>query len=214
MTALSTGFILKFQQGEPFLANFVLRVNIFAVIAVSGALPSGVGLWWILFQARDLARASEDAGQVHPEALQMFTHYQESAQNFLGILATAVAVGVADASALRRALIKIVDYPAELVLLYGALFALAVAFVYLPTAMTLRQAGRVLRDIAARQLLSGANDQPADKVISWLELQDYRDRLDKALGLQLGVVDRIQLALGLLAPFLISVLGVALPGVK
>jgi hypothetical protein len=214
MTALNTGFILQFQQGEPFLANFILRVNIFAVIAMAGSLPSGAGLWWILLQVRDLARISEDTGQANPEALQMFTRYQESTQSFLGMLATAVAAGVAEGSALRRALIKIADYPAELVLFYGALFALAVAFVYLPTAITLRQAGRVLRDIAARHLLSGASDQPADKVVRWLELQDYRDRLDKALGLRLSVVDRIQLALGLLAPFLISVLGAALPGVK
>jgi hypothetical protein len=214
MTALSAGFILQFRPREPFLANFLLRVNIFAAIAVAGALPSGAGLWWILFQARELARTSEDAEQVNTEALQIFMRYQESAQTFLGMLATAVAVGVAEASALRRALIKIEDYPAELVLLYGALFALAVAFVYLPTATTLRQTGGVLRDIAARHLLSHASDQPTDKVIRWLDLQDYRDRLDKALGLQLGVVERIQLALGLLAPFLISVLGAALPGVK
>jgi hypothetical protein len=214
MTALSTGFILQFQQGEPFLANFILRVNIFAAIAVAGSLPSGAGLWWILFQARNLARTSEDTGQVNPEALQTFMRYQESGQSFLSMLATAVAVGVAVASALRQAVSKIADYPAELVLLYGALFALAVAFVYLPTAMTLRQTGRVLRDIAARHLLSGPSDQPADKVVRWLELQDHRDRLDKALGLQLSIIDRIQLALGLLAPFLVSVLGTSLPGVK
>jgi hypothetical protein len=207
-------FIVQFEQGESFLANFLLRVNIFAAIAVAGALPSGVGLWWILLQARDLARTAEDMRQVGPEALQTFTRYQESAQSFLGMLATAVAAGVAVASALRRALIKIVDYPAELVLLYGALFALAVAFVYIPTSMTLRQAGRVLRDIAARHLFPAANDQAVDTVVGWLDLQDYRERLDKALGLQLSIVERMQLALGLLAPFLVSVLGAVLPGVK
>jgi hypothetical protein len=207
------GFVLRFREGVP-LAYFDLRVTILTVIAVAGSLPSVAGLWWILLEARDLARTSEDAGQADPDVLQMFTRYQESAQSFLSMLATAVAAGVAVASALRRALIRLTDYPTELVLLFGALFALAVAFVYLPTAMALRQAGRVLRDIAARHLLSGASDQPADKVVRWLELQDYRDRLDKALGLQLGVVDRIQLALGLLAPFLISVLDAALPGVK
>lgn len=215
VAALGTGFILQFRQGVPFpLADFVVRVNIFTVIALAGALPSGAGLWWILLRARDLARTSEDAGQVNPEALQMFTRYQESAQIFLGMQATAVAAAVAVASALRRALIRIVNYPPELVLLYGALFALAVAFVYLPTAMSLRQTGRVLRDSAARHLLSGASAQPADKVARWLELQDHRDRLDKALGLQLGVIDRIQQALGLLAPFLVSMIGAALPGIK
>jgi hypothetical protein len=213
MTALGMVFVLRFREGVP-LAYFDLRVTILTVIAVAGSLPSVAGLWWILLEARDLARTSEDAGQADPDVLQMFTRYQESAQSFLSMLATAVAAGVAVASALRRALIRLTDYPTELVLLFGALFALAVAFVYLPTAMALRQAGRVLRDIAARHLLSGASDQPADKVVRWLELQDYRDRLDKALGLQLGVVDRIQLALGLLAPFLISVLDAALPGVK
>jgi hypothetical protein len=215
MTALGTGFVLQFRQGISFpLANFVPRVTILTAIAVAGSLPSVAGLWWIRLQAQDLALTSEDAKQINPETLQTFTRYQEATQSFLGMLTTAVAAGVAAASALRRALTGIADYPAELVLLYGALFALALAFVYLPTAMSLRQTGRLLRDIAARHLLSGASDQPADKIASWLELQDYRDRLDKALGLQLSVLDRIQLALGLLAPFLISVLGVALPGGK
>ncbi|MGH3694006.1 MAG: hypothetical protein ACRES5_05970 [Pseudomonas sp.] len=216
IATLSTGFILHFRQGVPFpLANFLVRVSILTVIALAGALPSGAGLWWILLQARDLARrTSENAAQINPEALQIFTLYQKSAQSFLGMQATTVAAAVAEASALRRALVRIVDYPAELVLFYGILLALGIAFVYLPTAMTLRQAGSVLRDSAARHLLSDASDQPADQVARWLELQDYRDRLDKALGLQLGIVDRIQQALGLLAPFLISILGTALPGIK
>lgn len=215
VAALGTAFILQFRQGVPFpLANFVVRVNILTVIALAGTLPSGAGLWWILLQARDLARASEDLGQVDPEALQIFVLYQESAQSFLGMQATVVATSMAVASALRRAFVGIADYPAELVLFYGALFALALAFVYLPTAMTLRQTGRVLRDSAARHLLSGASDQPVDEVARWLDFQDYCDRLDKALGLQLGVIDRIQQALGLLAPFLVSILGAFLPGIK
>jgi hypothetical protein len=184
MTALGTDFVLQFRQGVSYpLANFVLRVTVLTAIAVAGSLPSVAGLWWIRLQARDLARTTEDAEQVNPEALQTFTRYQESAQSFLGMLTTAVAAGVAAASALRRALAGIADYPAELVLLYGTLFALALAFVYLPTAMTLRQTGRLLRDIAARHLLSSASDEPTDKIVRWLELQDYRDRLDKALGL-------------------------------
>jgi hypothetical protein len=206
--------------GVPFpLEHSVLRLTAFTAIGVVGSLPSGAGLWWILSQARNLGRALEHAVPVDPVVLDTFVRYQESAQLFLGMLATSVAAAVAQTSALRQTLLgsKIMqpaDYPSEFVLTYGALFALAVAFVYLPTALVLRQTGRLIRDTAARHLLAAKTDQPTHDIGRWLDLQDCRARLDTALGLHLSVTARIQVALGLLAPLLASLVGASLPGSK
>jgi hypothetical protein len=214
VSVLQTAFEV---QGRRFgatvpLAHFIVRSNIFTVIGLIGSLPNAVGLC-----AREMHPVPDAAGQVDTEALEKFRQYQQSAQSFLGMTATAVAAAVALTGALRRALlgsktIQQADYPAEFVLIYGALFALALAFVYLPTAVTLRRTGHALRDAAALALLSAASEQPPNEIARWLKLQEHRSQMDKALGLELGIVARIQLALGLLAPVLVSLLSTVLPG--
>src|SRR5439155_1626391 len=66
------------------------------------------------------------------------------------------------------------DYPPEGVLLYGALFALALAFVYLPTAVTLRRTGHALRDAVASALLSSTGERPPNDIARWFKLQALR----------------------------------------
>jgi hypothetical protein len=219
VSVLQTAFEV---QGRRFgatvpLAHFIVRSNIFTVIGLIGSLPNAVGLWWILLSAREMHPVPGTTGQVETKTLEKFRQYQQLAQSFLGMTATAVAAAVALTGALRRALlgseiIQQADYPAEFVLIYGALFALALAFVYLPTASTLRRTGHALRDVAALALLSTTGERPPNEIARWLKLQEHRSQMDKALGLELGIMARIQLALGLLAPVLVSLLSTVLPG--
>lgn len=216
VTALGTEMTVQFRQGDPFpLSHSVARVNIFTAIGVAGFLPSGVGLWWVLIEARRLGRAANESRHVEADTLQAFIRYEEAAQSFLAFGGAAVAAGVAQASALRRALIgsgiiQEIDYPPEMVLLYGALFAIALAIIYLPTALTLRLTGRKICDLAALRMLP-TGPHP-DEISRWVELYDCRERVGKALGLHLGVWARIQLTLGLLAPVLVAMFGSIMPG--
>ena len=214
---LASSLSQRTRVGAPFipLAHPALRVNFFSAVAVIGTLPSAVGLWMIRRRARSLPIMVSDSETGLLNSLDRFLEFRSRNQRFLAMLSTVVATAVLQTSALRNALIgsgivKAADYPPEFVFLYGAIFAAAVAIVYLPSELALRQAGRALQQMAASQM-ENAVPTSGNGVEGWLDWVDQRDRIGKTLGLDVPILARIQTSLGLLAPLIASLIGALVP---
>ncbi len=214
---LASGLSQRTQVGAPDipLAYPLLRVNFFAGAAIVGSLPSAVGLWIIRRRAGSLSTVALGSQVELLRNLDQFLAFRTRNQRFLATLSTVVATAVLQTSALRNALIgsgivKATDYPPEFVLLYGAIFAVAVAIVYLPPELALREAGRALQNISTKQMES-ASPTPGHEVERWLEQVDQRDRVSKVLGLDVPILARVQTSLGLLAPLIASLIGALVP---
>lgn len=197
------------------LAHSLLRVNFFAGAAIVGSLPSAVGLWVIRRRAGSLPTVALGSQIELLRSLDQFLVFQARNQRFLATLSTVVATAVLQTSAVRNALIgagivTATDYPPEFVLLYGVIFAVAVAIVYLPPELALREAGRTLQNIASTQIES-TMPTPSNEVERWLEQAGQRDRIGKVLGLDVPIVARVQTSLGLFAPLIASLIGALVP---
>ena len=95
--------------------------------------------------------------------------------------------------------------------MYGAIFAVAIAIIYLPPELTLRQAGRMLQSVSVQKLETESPRTPGDEVAHWLEQVSQRARVGQALGLEVPILTRLQTSLGIFAPLLISIIAVFLP---
>jgi hypothetical protein len=189
--------------------HFALRANLVTTLAVVATLPNAIGILVIRRRSKSLGIAAQESEGSLQSALDQYLALENVNQQFLAMLATVIATGVAGTSALRNALVGAgllgTDaYPTEFVLLYGAIFALAVAGVYLPSALSLREAGRRLQAIAVRQWELMSPERSTDDIEHWLARTDQRDRIGRTLGLNVGVLSRVQTSLGLLAPLLVA----------
>ena len=134
----------------------------------------------------------------------------------MSVLSVVIATAVFQTSALRNALLEsgtrtAVNYPTQFVFLYGLIFAVAIAIIYLPSELALREAGLALQTMAVEGPRSTTLRQSGDAVESWLEQVDQRDRIGKVLGLDAPLFARVQTSLGLLSPLLASLIGTLLP---
>lgn len=195
------------------LAHFPLRVNLFVLAAIVGAAPSAVSLWITRRRARSLPlRYVNDL----PNGFEQFQLFRQRNQRSLSALSAIVAMAVFQTSALRNALVGSGaqgsdSYPAEFIILYGLIFAIAIAVVYLPSEFALRDAGFALQDVAAKRSESGSQTQQGDAVERWLELGEYRDRIGKTLNLNVTLFASVRTSLGLLAPLFASLLTTLFP---
>ena len=195
------------------LADFTLRVNLFGTAAVFGSVPSAVSLWIIRRRVRFLpAHYNDDL----PGGFEEFRIFQQKNQRSLSVLSVVIATAVFQTSALRNALLEsgtrtAVNYPTQFVFLYGLIFAVAIAIIYLPSELALREAGLALQTMAVEGPRSTTLRQSGDAVESWLEQVDQRDRIGKVLGLDAPLFARVQTSLGLLSPLLASLIGTLLP---
>lgn len=204
------------QGGNPGipLSHPLIRVDFFAGVAAAGSLPSAVGLWITRRRAGSLSSAALRPQTELLISLDQFLVFQSRNQRFLAALSTIIATAVLQTSALRNALIgagvaKETGYPPEFVLLYGAIFAVAVAIVYLPSELALREAGRTLQRLAVTRMeVSSASNIGIEH---WLERVDQQDRIGKALGLDVPILARVQTSLGLLAPLIAALVGALVP---
>jgi len=194
------------------LAGFALRENLFATAAVFGSVPSLVSLWIIRRRVRFLpAHYNDDL----PGGFEKFLIFQQKNQRSLSVLSMVIAAAIFQTSALRDALLEsgtrtAVNYPTQFVFLYGLIFSIAIAVIYLPSELALREAGLGLQTMAMEGHRSATLRQ-ADAVESWLEQVDQRNRIGKALGVDVPLFARVQTSLGLLSPLLASLIATLLP---
>jgi hypothetical protein len=174
-----------------------------------GSIPNALGILVIRRRSRSLGIADQDSQESPQSGFDQYLEFENLNQHFLAMLATVIATAVAQTSALRYALvgsglITKNAYPTEFVLLYGAIFALAVTGVYLPSELSLREAGRRLQTSAVKQWLLLSPERSTDDIEHWLDKTDQRERIGRTLRLNIGVLSGVQTSLGLLAPFLVA----------
>jgi hypothetical protein len=198
------------------LAHPTLRVNIFVVMAILGSWPSAVGLWMTRRRASLLPGAASLSSAELFISLDKLVALRTKNERFLAMLSTVVATAVFQTSAFRNAMVgsgilRPDQYAPEFVLLYGALFGLAIAIVYLPSELVLRQAGRILQNMTVQHWEAGPATHSNDEVQHWLERNNQYERLGRALGLDVPILARVQTSLGLFAPVLASLIPTILP---
>jgi hypothetical protein len=198
------------------LNHFALRADLLTSLAVLGSIPNALGILVIRRRSKSLGVAAQDSQESLQSALDQYLRFENLNQQFLAMLATVIATAVAQTSALRNALIgsdliSTNAYPTEFVLLYGAIFALAVTGVYLPSELSLREAGRRQQAAAVQQWVLLSPERSTDDIEHWLDQTEQRDRIGGTLRLNVGVLSGVQTSLGLLAPLLVAFATTLLP---
>jgi hypothetical protein len=196
------------------------RTNVVMLVALVPAVPWLAVVWLAHAECRDLnkftragnefANAMQDTRPNDPELYRNAVKQLQNLWELLVLCAGAFTLGVvaavASSGALRGAYVALHptsnDFPPANVLLYGGLFALALAVIAVPMATAWRNQARKFVD---HVYPLPENGRPT---VEWVE---DRDRLERVLHLDVPFVRNPLTVVGVLAPLVVSALAAFLP---
>lgn len=189
------------QMWPNYFRGHGVKLGVLTILGGLVGLAAARGIWLVHGGLKLLAR--RDLGS--DESLETFLSLQDAAGRFLGVLGAIIGLLVLSTGAQRRAVLDYspqTNYGFELVLVYGFLFTLLVAAVYLPTYLTLTEVGNRIRDTVFPPLSTSSQE--------WSDRMEKREKLGQILGLEQGPVGRLKTSLAILTPLISSLVGLLL----
>lgn len=185
----------------------ILQILILVTVA-----PGLVSLWrirsWVVRAGSHCAVHQLDplpAGALISDVLYM----SRILQKITVLISAVVVVSILDLAAFRVAYLaympKSKAFPLGLVILYGLLLTVVLAFIYLPTYVSFNDYKRRLRDALCPVPVASVPDA------AW---HATRDRIERLIQLPRGLWESIRSNYAILAPLIASVLSFFLPGLK
>jgi hypothetical protein len=188
-----------------YLPGHAVKLGVLTILGGLVGLVAARGVWFVHGGLKLLARRNLKSD----ESLKTFLSLQDDAGRFLGVLGAIIGLLVLSTGAQRRAVLwyshhthQHTQYGFELVLVYGFLFTILVAAVYLPTYLTLTDVGNRIRDAVFSRVPANSPE--------WAERTEKREKLGRILGLEQGPVGRLKAGLAILTPLLSSLVGLLL----
>lgn len=155
---------------------------------------------------RKLDGVKVESGGINPpnENVKLLVDSKQRLEHLLMAAGTIIGAATLATGALRSALIVYkneadIGFPKEYVLLYGLIYSMFLAAVYLPVYLKLQKKGRELRD---RLIPIPKGDQE-----SWAGWYSNRKALDDLLQLQLNPVASLFSGISILTPLAGSIVG-------
>jgi hypothetical protein len=203
-----------------YLPGQELRMGIVLLVALVSLLPP---LICIRVVDQDAARLRQEYDGRPREAMTRLTELRRSLQSHLAALSAMVVMLVLVVESLRRfanaAYLEqigvpinkdtILDFrlmPQDGIVVYGLLFTLLLALVYMPTHITVAAAGRWLVDTVAPLPDPTSGDLKVTL--------DRRKSLEELLELKQGPLEMIRASFAVLAPLVATLIGAAIPYAK
>jgi hypothetical protein len=192
------------------LDHFSFRIRTVFVIGLASAAPTVVTLWLVAERLRRLhpllaaGAPLPDAGERVEELRTLWRCSMRS----LAAASVAVSIAIVLAGAMRNALLAYdratwdKAFPASGLLVYGALFTVAFAAVYMPTLLTWRSRARQLVDAVYRTPADGKPDE------AWAK---GRAALEQLLGINIGLLAQLSGMLAIFGPLATSFLATFVP---
>ncbi|MEU3622097.1 hypothetical protein BS329_00520 [Amycolatopsis coloradensis] len=179
-------------------------------LGLIAAAPAVLGLWLNHTRLRRISRVLDGETRARADdVLGELLDCKRANEVCLTVLALIVSTAVIDAGAQRRAFLATGTpkeaFPAESVLLYGALFTAISLLLYVPVFLAWKTRSVRLVD----EIYPLPRD--ARPTEDWLA---GRARLTQLLGTDATVGKTVTVAFGILAPLAVSALSVAIPGLK
>lgn len=146
-----------------------------------------------------------DDGSKEAEGVENLLNYKQKLEQLLLAAGTIIGAATLATGALRSALLahfkteEVIGFPKEYVLLYGLIYSMFLAAVYLPVHLKLQKKGKELRD----QLIP----LPESKPESWAAWYSNRKAFDDLLQLQLNPVASLFSGISILTPLAGSIVG-------
>jgi hypothetical protein len=222
--------IVPFAAGLAYIGNIPFyddlvpqhqaRIVVATVLALIFVLPPIWRIWLIHARAGEISasgRPLQDKVRRISDLREHVTSYLSLLGAMVGAVTTANAlhtnfinavITVASEPSMRplpdSATVLLVPVPAESTILYGFYFTLLVAIIYVPAYVQLTA--------VARQTVDEACRLPNPKSDAWNAAYERRKNLEEYLKLNVGPIDNLRAGLAILAPFIGSLVGVALPG--
>jgi hypothetical protein len=194
------------------------KVPVLTAIGVLVGLFAAWGIW--LTHAKLTALADQiDQQDLTPEgALHEFLIYQARLKRFLGALGAILGLLVLATAAHRQTVLAYdhklhctptcprdyqpIDYGYQLVLIYGLFFSILIAAVYLPTHLSLTNAGNQIRD----KFFAGVPPSAQE----WQDRTANREKLGSLLELDVGPLGRLKASAAILTPLISGLIGLLL----
>jgi hypothetical protein len=192
------------------LDHFSFRIRTVFVIGLASAGPTVVALWLVaerLRRLQPLLAAGPSLPNAGERIEELRTLWRCSLRS-LGAASVAVSLAVVLAGAMRNALLAYDPatwkeaFPESGLLLYGALFTVAFAAVYMPTLLTWRSRARQLVDAVYPTPADGKPDE------AWMR---GRTALEQLLGINIGVMAQLSGMLAIFGPLATSFLATFVP---
>jgi hypothetical protein len=200
LVALSVGGMVR-TRWPNYLPGHAIKLGVLTMLGGLVGLVAARGIWVCHGGLRLLERRCLAAD----DALRTFLRLRDDIHSYLGVLGAIIGLLVLSTGAQRRAVLAYApetDYGIELVLMYGFLFTLLVAAVYLPTYLMLtRVAGRICDAVFPAV--------PADAP-EWVDRLAKRERLASVLQLERGLFGRMKASVAILTPLIGSLVGLLL----
>jgi len=192
-----------------FVPEHAEKLGLLTILGGLVGLVPARGIWLV---HGGLKRLERDPGR-DGGSIKAYRPLAAELQRFIAALGAILSLLILATAAQRRAVVAYAttytdktagDYPYEYVLLYGFLFSLLVAAIYLPTHLTLIRVGRGLVDSVVPDV------SPAER--EWEERTAKREKLAATLQLDVSPFARLRTAVAILTPFLSSLTGLLLKG--
>ncbi len=170
-----------------------LKIDILTAVALVVALVAATSIWLIRGRAEALGRKKTFA----KNDLNSYLGLRSDLDGLLAFLGAVIGLAVLASAALRHLSLlydETIDFPAESVVLYGLVLSLLVAFIYLPTFLTVQRAGEHIRNSV--QDLPAPDDTELDSKLA------RRKTLDELLGLQVSASGSFRVGVAILSPLL------------
>jgi hypothetical protein len=182
-----------------YLPHSVLKISMVTLIGCFLAIGCAIGIWLGRCALTELVGKEPTL-----ETLTAFADVRRNLDRLLALLGALLALGVLATAAQRETVLvhasytgTEVQYPAELVLVYGLAFSAVLALAVLPTYATLQATGvGLLNQIAP---IEGTSDIK--------EIVEQRDMLGELFGLRVSPIASLRAALAILSPLLGSLVG-------
>jgi hypothetical protein len=192
-----------------YLPNHAVKLAFLTILGGLVGLVPACGIWLV---HGGLKRLGRDVDR-NEDSIRTYLALEARLHRFLATLGAILGLLILTTAALRRVVVEYAtkythetaaDFPYEYVLLYGLLFSLLVAAVYLPTHLTLIRVGRSLVD----SFFPGVSPTHPE----WEERMAKREKLTAALQLGVGPFARLRTSAAILTPLLGSLTGLLLKG--
>jgi hypothetical protein len=184
-----------------YLPGHAVKLGVLTILGGLVGLVAARGVWFVHGGLKLLARRDLRSD----ESLKTFLSLQDDLHRFLGVLGAIIGLLVLSTGAQRRAVLWYspgTHYGFELVLVYGFLFTILVAAVYLPTYLTLTNVANRIRDAVFPPVPPSAPE--------WGDQTEKREKLASVLQLEQGPFGRVKASVAILTPLLGSLTGLLL----